>query len=194
MYTSGAIRSWSRNGKLRSNILTLSPAVCLPVCLSKYMSTKCVANAEVTSTMVEEKSNKLYQSLRLFHTILSLASDTSLRGLSGPVWTTVKSRRTQNLSVEVHGRWKDILSIHSNEKLVKFLPWACSRQVQILCLEKCIVWTQFVFELFLLGLDLGQCRRVEEVCKLAYMRIYSIRYQYDISYYILMIYHTTRLY
>ena len=70
--------------------------------------------------MVEEESNNLYQSLRLFHTILSLASDT--RGLSGPVWTTVKSLRTQNLSVEVHGRWKDIISIHSNEKLVKFPP------------------------------------------------------------------------
>ena len=57
LHTSGAMRSRSRKGKVRSKILTLSPVMCLPVCLSTYMSMKCVAYAEVTSTMVKEESN-----------------------------------------------------------------------------------------------------------------------------------------
>lgn len=88
LHTSGAMRSRSRKGKVRSKILTrtLSPVMCLPVCLSTYMSMKCVAYAEVTSTMVKEESNKLDQSLSLclrrVQMPLILASDTT--GLSGP--------------------------------------------------------------------------------------------------------------
>ena len=39
LHTSGAMRSQSRKGKVRSKILTwtLSPIMCLPVCLSTYM-------------------------------------------------------------------------------------------------------------------------------------------------------------
>lgn len=84
LHTSGAMRSRSRKGKVRSKILTrtLSPIMCLPVCLSTYMSMKCVAYAEVTSTMVKEESNELDRSLRRVQMPLILASDTT--GLSGP--------------------------------------------------------------------------------------------------------------
>lgn len=41
--TSGAMRSRRRKGRVRSNILTLSPVICLPACLSTYMSIKWVA-------------------------------------------------------------------------------------------------------------------------------------------------------
>ena len=82
LHTSGAMRSLSRKGKVRSKILTLSPVMCLPVCLSTYMSMKCVAYDEGTSTMVEEESNELNRSLMRVQTPLILASDTT--GLSGP--------------------------------------------------------------------------------------------------------------
>jgi hypothetical protein len=84
LHTSGAMRSRSRKGKVRSKILTrtLSPIMCLPVCLSTYMSMKCVAYAEVTLTMVKEESNELDRSLRRVQMPLILASDTT--GLSGP--------------------------------------------------------------------------------------------------------------
>lgn len=78
-----------------------------------------------------------------------------------PVWTTIKCRSTQDLHVGVKARRNDILSIHSNEKLVKFLPGDDSRQVQVLCLEKCVGWTQFVLEFLLLGFDLAYCSGVE---------------------------------
>ena len=91
LHTSGAIRSRGRKGNVRSNILTLSPVKCLPVCLSTYMSMKCVAYAGVTSTMVDEESNRLNRSLRRAHTPLIFASDT--KGLFGLVYSA-GARRT----------------------------------------------------------------------------------------------------
>ena len=89
LHTSGAMRSRSRKVKVRSKILTrtLSPIMCLPVCLSTYMSMKCVAYAEVTSTMVKEESNELDQSLRRVQVPLILAQ--CIRH-HRPVWTTIK--------------------------------------------------------------------------------------------------------
>ena len=57
-WTSGAMRSRRMpvNGRVKSNILTLSPVMCLPVCLSTYMSMKWVAYAVVNSTILEEET------------------------------------------------------------------------------------------------------------------------------------------
>ena len=98
--TSGAMRSLSKKGNDRSNILTLSPVMCLPVCLSTYMSMKCVAYAGVTSTIVEEESNELKRSLSRVHTLLSIASVT--KGLSGELYSSA-ARRTCVYAYRVAG-------------------------------------------------------------------------------------------
>ena len=74
-----------------SKIRILSQVMCLLVCLSTYMSMKCVAYAGVTSTVVEEESNELKRSLRRVHTPLSIASVT--KGLSGELYRA-SARRT----------------------------------------------------------------------------------------------------
>ena len=89
--TSGAMRSRRRKGRVRSNILTLSPVMCLPVCLSTYMSMKWVAYAVLTSTILVEESRELSRSLRRVQTRPSIASDTS--GLSGDLYSS-GARRT----------------------------------------------------------------------------------------------------
>ena len=65
--------------------------MCLPVCLSTYMSMKCVAYAGVTSIIVEEASNEHNRALRRVHTPLSIASGT--KGLSGVEYSS-GARRT----------------------------------------------------------------------------------------------------
>jgi hypothetical protein len=83
------------------------PVMCLPACLSTFMSVKCVAyaEAEVTSTMVDGPQRTLSISEACLY-----APHPCVRHYR-PVWTMVKCSSTQDLRVGVQALWKVILSI-----------------------------------------------------------------------------------
>ena len=71
-----------------------------------------------------------------------------------PRWWQVELRGTEHLVEPVHWWRKDVLAIYSDEKLVQFLSGTACRHIQVLCKTECILWSQFMLDLSLHGLNL----------------------------------------